>query len=268
VLQADLANHLLILEQPMHEPDQVPPELAPGEQVGVTFRRGHKKCMCSVTIQRMLDYMLPDGASVRAMEIPWPDQLQQMQRRLYYRAVVPMGRRIEVSLWEGDILANEPAELRQRPHHLGLLQDISAGGCRVVFDKSRDPLLHEGDTVGIQFQPDPRCEPIRIDAVFRHSEEFAQNKLSLGFQFVGLEMTAEGRHALQALSRIVSTFLRIEVRRKSARIQKNPRRQTQCPGHPRPPQGRGQYHPGQPRHPNHRRGPGPGTGPSRNRNAS
>ena len=124
-------------------------------------------------------------------------------------------------MWDGGISDRDAADLQHVPHHTGLLQDVSGGGCRVEIDAARDPQLCAGDTVGIQFRPDPRSEPLCLDAMFRHTEDLGRGQLSLGFQFVGLEMTAQGRHTLQSLSRVVSTFLRIEARRKNKRFTKN-----------------------------------------------
>lgn len=224
ILQADAAEGFVILQHPEPGPGQAPPELAPGEQIGVSFRRGHKKCLCSAHIELLTSFKLSDGQAVAALQIPWPEELQEIQRRVYYRAEVPAGRRIEVAVWDGGILDRNQAELRDAPHHTGLLLDISGGGCRVSFEPSRDPQLQSGDTIGIRFQPDPRSEPIFLDAVFRHVEDSTRSNLALGFQFVGLETTSQGRQMLQALSRVVSTFLRIDARRKQHRLHRNKRR--------------------------------------------
>ena len=224
ILQADAAEGFVILQHPEPGPGQAPPELAPGEQIGVSFRRGHKKCLCSAHIELLTSFKLSDGQAVAALQIPWPEELQEIQRRVYYRAEVPAGRRIEVAVWDGGILDRNQAELRDAPHHTGLLLDISGGGCRVSFEPSRDPQLQSGDTIGIRFQPDPRSEPIFLDAVFRHVEDNTRSNLALGFQFVGLETTSQGRQMLQALSRVVSTFLRIDARRKQHRLHRNKRR--------------------------------------------
>lgn len=221
ILQADSGGSYLIIEHPQPAPGQVPPELAPSEKIGLAFRRGHKKCLCSVEIDRLTTFALPDGLAVPAVQVPWPEKLQEIQRRVYFRADVPPGRRIEVCMWDGGIDDRDAAELQNVPHHAGLLQDVSGGGCRVVIDATRDPQLCAGDTVGISFQPDPRSEPLCLDAMFRHTEDIGRGKLTLGFQFVGLEMTARGRATLQHLSRVVSTFLRIEARRKNKRFTKN-----------------------------------------------
>jgi hypothetical protein len=123
------------------------------------------------------------------------------------------------------VLESAGTELENLPHHTGLLQDLSAGGCRILLDASRDPQLQEGDTVRIRFQPDPRSVPLSVDAMFRHSDPMPQRRVTLGFQFVGLELTAEGRETLQAMARVVSTFLRIDNRRQQRRqVTRNPRR--------------------------------------------
>src|SRR5262245_5053665 len=140
-LQVDSAGRFLVLQQPLAAPDQAPPEIAPGERIGLAFRRGHKKCMSAVDVDRLLMYELGDGHSVPAMQVTWPDRLQELQRRIYYRANVPAGRRIEARIWEPGTLEGGASDPEHLPHHAGLLQDLSAGGCRILVDASRDPQL-------------------------------------------------------------------------------------------------------------------------------
>ena len=109
ILQADAAEGFVILQHPEPGPGQAPPELAPGEQIGVSFRRGHKKCLCSAHIELLTSFKLSDGQAVAALQIPWPEELQEIQRRVYYRAEVPAGRRIEVAVWDGGILDRNQA---------------------------------------------------------------------------------------------------------------------------------------------------------------
>ncbi len=215
-LRGDSAGRFIVLAHPLPDPGQAPPELAPGERIGLTFRRGHKKCMCALEIDKLVTFE-QNGMTVAGFQVPWPDKLQELQRRIYFRANVPAGRHIEVKVWEAGMVAERPDSWQAMPHHTGLLQNVSAGGCRVILDAIRDPQLETGDSVRIQFQPDPRSEPLTIEAMFRHGDEMPQRKLSLGFQFVGMELSAQGRDMLQALARVVSTFLRIENRRTKRR---------------------------------------------------
>ena len=91
ILQADSTGGFLILAHPQPGPGQAPPELVPGEKIGLAFRRGHKKCLCSMEVERLTTFELPDGQCIAALQIPWPDKLQVIQRRVYYRAAVPAG---------------------------------------------------------------------------------------------------------------------------------------------------------------------------------
>lgn len=223
-LQVDSSGAYMILERPDPSPGQAPPEWVPGEMVGVSFRRGHKKYLFSGEVLSLLSAEMGSVTDVPALKITWPEVVQEMQRRLYFRANVPSGRRIDVRIWDGINIAAAPAELNGRPHHAGQLLDVSAGGCRVIMDGARNPHLESGDTVIVQFQPDPRTAPIRLDAMFRHVQELPLGKVALGLQFVGLEMSPNGRKTLQDLSRVVSAFLRFESRHKNPVLQKARRR--------------------------------------------
>lgn len=224
MLQADSAARCLVIQHPLVNPGEAPTELVPDEKIGLSFRRGHKKCMFVTHIERLTNFELDEGQAVAALLVPFPENLQEMQRRLYHRAEVPAGRRIETMMWHGCALENDPAELSAKPHHVGVLLDISAGGCRIEMDASRNPHLEPGDSIGLQFQADPRGKPLRLDAMYRHCEDLSRGKIALGLQFVGLEMSPQGRQMLQALTRVVSTFLRIKSRREKTRLQRQRRR--------------------------------------------
>jgi hypothetical protein len=225
VLEADSSGEFIVLGQPVVAPGQAPPEFVPGERLGLSFRRGHKKCLSSVEVLGIVTHEIAPGEKIQAIQVSWPDKLEELQRRLYFRASVPTGRRIEARMWEASVMDRCSGKLEDVPHHSGRLEDISVGGCRVIVDAAHDPKLTEGDTVIIQFQPDPRTPCVRLEAMYRHVDEDYQGKRALGFQFVGLEMCSEGREMLQALSRVVSTFLRIEQRRsKKSLPRNNPRR--------------------------------------------
>ena len=67
------------------------PRLVEGERVGLTFRRGHKKCMCSTLVLEPHIEIPSSGNATPCMELQWPQELQELQRRVYHRAA-PAGR--------------------------------------------------------------------------------------------------------------------------------------------------------------------------------
>ncbi len=169
-----------------------------GDTLGGTFRLGHKKCMfCSVIL----------GVKPHADGALWtlrrPDHLQQLQRRAYERAVPPKNEVVAVRFWR-DLHGDGPTDARVVRH--GQLEDISAGGMRI---KVADPKEIELDrTYRCVFTPRPGKPALVLDAVLRHREAGDKGRASLGFQFVGLEISPEGLRLLDRLVRIVNHFHR------------------------------------------------------------
>lgn len=179
--------------------------LAPGETLGVTFRLGHKKCMFAAALESV--HQEANGVVVT---LHWPDQLQQLQRRAYERAKPPKDAVIAVRFWHEDRAMGIPAEGRNV--HNGQLEDLSAGGLRVRVAGATD--VQVGVSHRCVFTPHPGRPPLVLDTVVRHREAAEHGRASIGFQIVGLETTAEGRHMLDRLARTVSQFQRAQSRRR------------------------------------------------------
>ncbi|MGD2109340.1 MAG: PilZ domain-containing protein [Phycisphaerae bacterium] len=172
------------------------------EAIGVTFRLGHKKCMFGTRMASS------QARTERALCLFWPDHLQQLQRRVYER-VRPMKETvIPVRFWrDGEPRANS-VEARNVRH--GQLEDLSVGGMRV---KTANPSeIEDGQTYRCVFAPKPGKPSFILDALVRHHEDAEQGRASIGFQFVGLEATPEGRRSLERLARTVSQLQRARSR--------------------------------------------------------
>jgi hypothetical protein len=183
------------------------PELTPGQILGVSFRRGHKKCMFSSRVLRRTNVDL-GGAAVPALIVARPQELQQLQRRAYNRVEVPPGRSIPIEMWDGGLSAEHRARGGDMPVFHGIIVDISAGGLSVLMPAVHDPRLGVGDTVGCRFRPDPQAPALALDANFRYASSEGKDQVRLGFQIVGLEVTPEGAAVLQILSELVSRLAR------------------------------------------------------------
>ncbi len=177
------------------------PTLLPtiGSTLGITFRLGHKKCMFNTVLL---------NTQRRAEEAIWtvrkPEHLQQLQRRAYERAVPPKGAIIAVRFWQE--IPGQDSSVDGRSVRHGQLEDISAGGMRI---KVADPKEIELDrTYKCVFTPRPGKPALVLDAVLRHREAADSGRASLGFQFVGMETTADGLRLLDRLVRVVNHFHR------------------------------------------------------------
>ena len=173
-----------------------------GEVLGVSFRKGHKKCIFSSRLDP------PTSNDQRStFTLSWPTELQQVRRRAYERALPPPGPPIAVRFW---CVAGPLGESQEgRRVRYGELEDLSAGGMRVLISDT-DGLDSRG-TFRCLIAVDPHGAPIVLEAVLRHQESAAGGRTSLGLGFMGLDATEEGRVVLSQLARIVSQFQRVEV---------------------------------------------------------
>ena len=71
------------------------------------------------------------------------------------------------------------------------------------------PSLHVGDAIGVHLSFGISRERCFTDAQFRHLD-VSDGMTHLGFQFVGLAQSRQGRAALQMISAKVSEFQRMQ----------------------------------------------------------
>lgn len=194
------------------------PALAAGERVGVTFRRGHKKCMCAtIVLDARVEVASAAGGSATCVELQWPDALQELQRRVYHRATPP-GRRVHVRFWAGGVAARADVDAGNGKVLGGVMLDLSAGGISILTTDVAPDDFAEGDAVGCAFAPKPRGDTLVLDATFRHLERQADGGMAMGLQFVGLETSERGRQMLSLLAGIVTDYQRGHARQQRERL--------------------------------------------------
>jgi len=200
--------------EPRNDPSLIPVVLAgvepaelatlrTGAEVGLTFRRGHKKCVCYTVVERRQT----SDAGV-FLELRCPQQIQELQRRVFERTPPPADRSIQVEFWENQG-GDEKATARRA--NSGQLVDISVGGMRIKTTLS-EPVTADRTyrcRLGI---PAARAS-LTLDAVLRHVEAPVDGVSSLGLQFIGLEASREGYERMLELARFVKYLQRQTARR-------------------------------------------------------
>lgn len=188
-----------------------------GELVGVTFRRGHRKCLFATTVLGTTSVEQADGQLTNVVELDWPTVLQELQRRAFQRAV-PIGKHVTVRFWAGGVAGRKAIEKEDKGIWTGTLVDLSAGGMRILTNEVAPDTFEEGDSIGFSFRPKSRGETIVIDGVFRHLLLTSDGLASIGIQFIGLECSAQGRDQLATLADVVSEYHRNLNSRKKPRV--------------------------------------------------
>jgi len=184
-----------------------PEKIDVGLALGLAFKLGRHKHIFTATIQNLCNVHTSDTDTLRLICIPIPSRVQRVQRRAFIRVAVPSSRSILVTFWLGGKDANQLVRWE------GWMTNISAGGFQLRMPSRSAPDLTIDDIVGVRIEIGQDYEPILVDARFRNLLHDERGVTLMGFQFLGLNDSQQGRKTLQRISRIVCSFQKIQCRR-------------------------------------------------------
>lgn len=183
------------------------PELAPGQFIGIAFRKGHKKCIGDTCVRERCVHTSRSGQQIPAFTILYPEELYELQRRLFYRVEIPKNRPVDVELWTNDGNDAPPPD----DIHRGTMIDLSVGGLSVGFTSEGAPQLEENQELTCAFLLE--SDPIRLNARVRYCNT-SDSGMRCGLQFIGADSTDEGRQQLEHIARFVN-YLQFQEKRVS-----------------------------------------------------
>jgi c-di-GMP-binding flagellar brake protein YcgR len=193
----------LIIEYPAPE-DLPPPEFTGGESIGISFRRGHRKCVFSTGMVGQCRFALSRDVEIPALKLLWPGQMYELQRRLFYRAPVPARESIAVDIRR---IAGEPDP--DAKVFRGAMMDLSFGGLSVVFERGMHPRWDTDEMVACAFGVE-NAGTFELDARLRYCEQTSPENMRVGLQFAGLENSSDGRELLDRLLDLCARFQQAE----------------------------------------------------------
>jgi len=198
-------KHMLI-EPPPSDAGAPPHEFAPADKLGMSFKLKHYKHLVTATVAGMTDTAV-GGATVKVLSLCLPTRMQRLQRRAFLRVDVPANRVVRASFWLGGRTA-EPQGASALPVWTGRVTNLSAGGFQLACPTDRAARLEVGENVGVRIAFGSGEGAVYADAQFRHVEEDTPNTqdVVMGFQFLGLAQTPEGKEALRVISTKVAQF--------------------------------------------------------------
>jgi len=209
-LERDPRGRFFVLDH-LPNGDHTPPSIIPGQCLGVSFRQRSRKLLFATVAEAIGRFHLDDRTVIPAVRYRWPDSMTEMQRRAYYRTRVPDDTTLLVSVWPGGIAARGNAQKTPLQVTTGELADLSCGGALLRLHLPTPPNWADGQTLGLEMQlPDGRT-PILTDARYRGVRLTAGGALTAAVQFVGLELTPDGRTTLQRLANSVQRLYRLNL---------------------------------------------------------
>ena len=191
----DRATHTLFIEPPQPTNQKAEAGLRADAEIGVAFRRGHKKCLFVTQPAEA------PGLVANAIRLSGSEDIRAVQRRAYQRVIVPPHRFIAAKLWEGGLPTRGEVCF---PLCAGRLANVSVGGVMLDLRADQNPRLQVGDLVGIEITRQPGGKPLFMEGHYRHCMMQSAERIGLGFQFVGLEHDVPGRATLDEVAQFVS----------------------------------------------------------------
>ena len=209
-LERDPNQRFFILDyQPVE--DEPLPVVTPGQFLGVSLRQKSHKLLFATVVEAKGRFVLDDKTAVPAIRYRWPDSFTELQRRAYFRTPVPADRTFLASLWPGGTRARSNAQTSTLGVTTGELADVSCGGALIRLHKPTPPDWPPEHTLGIEVQLPGGHAPILCDVIFRGMRPEPSGALCAAIQFVGLEISVDGRLVLQRLADAVQSLHRREL---------------------------------------------------------
>lgn len=186
------------------------------QPVGICFRMDFSKCVFESTVVG-LDSSVLEGQSGKVL-LEMPHRIEKIPRRAYQRQPVPKDMSVKVLFWHRGFL-EKVGTVPTDCYWQGQLRDLSAGGLRIVAGLEKRDCFSIGQVFGIQFTPMCYQKPILAEGQLRHLQEDKENHtLCLGVEFLGLEISVEGRAVLQRLLETVEEYRRLNEESESAAL--------------------------------------------------
>jgi hypothetical protein len=199
---------------------QRPINIRVDQPVGISFKHGYGKFVFDTTVKALEPSTGPESnrQSGGTIVLAFPDKIEVIQRRSYFRIDVPESLNVKVLLWhrtgkrgQADPKHDTTSEMNNCCP--GRLMDISAGGAQVVVPNQTDAgkaSFKKGQFISMRFTPLPYETPLILSAQIRNVLPTAdEQNASLGLQIVGLEASAEGRQVLTRLIGIVEKYYQL-----------------------------------------------------------
>ncbi len=203
LIQYDANSNVLKILYPIVTDGGAQPEIAAGDDLGISLRRGHKKCVFVCRVLMRLSDEGADGQKTDCLIVRSPQQMRELQRRVYQRIIIPEDQFIAVRLWQGGLpVEGSPCW----PICSGRAANVSLGGVLVDIRSDQNPRLGVGEVVGVELTHQPNLPPMSAEAQYRHCLMTGPKRMGLGLQFLGLEHDRPNQTSIAELAEFVRSL--------------------------------------------------------------
>jgi c-di-GMP-binding flagellar brake protein YcgR len=197
-----------------HREKHHPVNIQVDQPVGLSFKHNYCKYIFESTVIGFEASV--NNASGGVIVIQLPDKIERLQRRNFYRVMVPQDLNVRAIFWHR-AYNDDNRQAPMENYWQAKLIDVSAGGLQLAMDASQKSNFRPGQLVGLQFTPLPYEKPILLECQLRHIAPTADgSSICLGLQIIGLEATYEGRETLHKLCDVVKTYFNMNNKSNAA----------------------------------------------------
>lgn len=207
-LERDANRRFFVLDF-VPQPGTELPSISLGQYVGVSFRSASRKIMLSTVVEAKGRFVTSDDGEIPAIRYRWPQAVTELQRRSFYRTIVPESLNLIASAWLGGTARRTSAQATPLQILTGKLLDLSCGGTLIRLNESRPPNWGIGDNIGLELGLGDNKPPIQVDAFYRGHRQDEQGRTCIAVQFVGLELSVDGKVTISRLSGAVQRLNRM-----------------------------------------------------------
>lgn len=176
------------------------------QPVGISFQIDYEKFIFDSVIIGFESAIAAQGGRI-LLEIP--EVMEKMPRRAYERQPVPPNLNIQVLFWHRGY-ADSTTHIPIESYWQGQLVNLSAAGAQVSVALALSDCFRPNQLIGLQFTPMFYQKPILVEAQIVHLRpEEDGGKLYLGLEFLGLEVSIDGRTILHRLADIVGEYAKL-----------------------------------------------------------
>jgi hypothetical protein len=178
------------------------------QPVGISFQLDQEKCIFDSVIIGFESAVTTRGGRIL---LEMPEFIEKTPRRSHDRQPVPPNLNVHVLFWHRGY-ADNTTHVPVESYWQGELINLSATGAQVSVGLSLAEYFGPNQLVGLQFTPMFYQKPILAEAQIIHlRREEAEGKLHLGLEFLGLEVSIDGRTVLHRLADIVEEYTKMNA---------------------------------------------------------
>jgi c-di-GMP-binding flagellar brake protein YcgR len=200
----------LVIEAPTREGSRV--MLHPEETINVVFMFGGQKFGFRTKVKRRSTMNLGGDVEVPALALAYPPKIYKLQRRRFFRVMIPSARPLVVECVARDRRREDGDDLVRFET---VARDISSGGIAIKIPAPYLPLAQVGKRIALVFDLEGVRRTLRLLAEVRHVASRPGGDHIAGMQFVEWHKTLAGRKAVNSVTRYVVRRQRAELKKKS-----------------------------------------------------